>query len=572
MLMKDIKNCKLRTTILLSCFIVIITVFRIWLAYKTPIYVIADAMYDDYLFVEHADTILKGNWLGDFNFRTIAKIPGFSIYLALCSFVGVPFNVALILTFLLSIFVTVYALNKILNLKVFLLILYVLLLFNPLMFDAQIAQRVYRGGVILSFALMTVSSFIGLYVNRGERLRSTIAWSVLCCFSFTCFYVMKEDSIWLLPFCVCVVICLIASMFRERVLNLGSVILVVLPFLCVFCAMNSIASTNQDYYGIHATSDRGDSSFKLVIEDLNMIEDSNYSDNQWIWISRESIEKAFEFSPTLSLIQEQFNERYKDQVYESQDMSQGDRVDWILKDLVNEAGIYSRGGIEVEKFYNNIHEELSSAFASGQLNYKRGLTFSKMTPPMGSSEIKYTLKTTVKNIAECVLLGPVSSSNFVASGSGQQQQLFCEITLSPFAHDEDQLSQYNTIVTFDNFICKLYKVLAKFLFVLSVVSCALYVAFKVITTKKGRCLKINNEMTIVLVVIGLVLSLVGNVAAVSMFMRWLEESTCLLLYTGCVAIFVPVIETLCIYLGFVAVKNYIAEGNLKGSLDGKRDF
>lgn len=550
--------------IAISIVILAITLIRIWLAYLTPIYCIADAVYDDSLFVEHADTILSGIWLGDFNFRSIAKIPGFSIYIALCCYFGVPFNVALILTFMLAVIVTVLALRKVIDNWFFLIGLYVLLIFNPLMFDSQVAQRVYRSGVILSFAMMTVSSFIGLYINRGERLRVLIVWSVLCCFSFTCFYVMKEDSIWLIPFCVCVVACLFVSLFKHHKMKFSCLVLGTLPFICVFAAMNLIASVNQNCYGIYATSDRADSNYRLVIEDLNMIEDADYSDNQRIWVSREAFEKAFECSPTLSLIENEFNKRYQGQNYEKLDSCEGDLVNWNLKELVNDAGIYSEGGFEVEKFYLNVHNELEEAFTNGQLNVKQGVVISKMTPPLSEAEVGYTVMNTGKNVLDCIFLEPVYPSNYVASGSVEQQELFSQITRSPFAQQESQLSQYDTVIRFENLICEFYKVFMKILFTLATVALVLYLIMKIISHKGGHVLTINEELTIILIILGLSLSLVGNVAAVSMFMRWMEETRCLLLYTGCVAIFVPIIETLCIYLGYAAIRHHVSNFNSKG--------
>ena len=46
--------------------------------------------YDDFLYVETAESVSQGNWMGDYNHRTLTKVPGYAIWIALMDKVGIP--------------------------------------------------------------------------------------------------------------------------------------------------------------------------------------------------------------------------------------------------------------------------------------------------------------------------------------------------------------------------------------------------------------------------------------------------------------------------------------------------
>ena len=81
--------------ILLSI-LIFLTFFRIVLAMKLPLFIQGNAMYDDALFIEYANNILRLKWLGDFNFLTYAKGCSFSIFLVLNYILGIPYSLSLI--------------------------------------------------------------------------------------------------------------------------------------------------------------------------------------------------------------------------------------------------------------------------------------------------------------------------------------------------------------------------------------------------------------------------------------------------------------------------------------------
>ena len=69
--------------IILIIIIVLSCVLKQELIKTIPILANAGAVEDDELMIEHAKTILSGNWLGNYKYNTIYKNVFFSIFLAL---------------------------------------------------------------------------------------------------------------------------------------------------------------------------------------------------------------------------------------------------------------------------------------------------------------------------------------------------------------------------------------------------------------------------------------------------------------------------------------------------------
>ena len=101
---------------------ILLTVFRIYIAGKIPMFMQGSAMCDDELLVNYAIGILKGHWLGSFNFLTYAKTAGFAIFLVIQFLSGIPYQIFLIGIYILSVLTFIKAISKIINNYYFLLL------------------------------------------------------------------------------------------------------------------------------------------------------------------------------------------------------------------------------------------------------------------------------------------------------------------------------------------------------------------------------------------------------------------------------------------------------------------
>ena len=221
---------------IIASVLILLTIFRIFLALKLPLHIQADAVYDDQLFIKYAKDLLAFNWLGSFDQLSLAKGCSFAIFLALNYFIGIPYSFSLITIYILSLIVLCLALSKIIKSKAFLTILYIFLLYFPIMFHDENVQKVYRGGLLAAAAILVVAAFIGLYAQAQAKFRKLLPWSILATISLSFFWFLKEDSIWILPAILVFTAATIYQIFRQnrRVeckIKIQKVLLVAFPFV-----------------------------------------------------------------------------------------------------------------------------------------------------------------------------------------------------------------------------------------------------------------------------------------------------------------------------------------------------
>ena len=86
--------------------------------------------------------------------------------------------------------------------------MYIVLLFNPIMFSSQIMQRVYRSSIIPSLGLFIIMCYINLYLIRNdtnqkvEKIFTIVGISIALPFLWFC----REDSILIIPFIIFIIL------------------------------------------------------------------------------------------------------------------------------------------------------------------------------------------------------------------------------------------------------------------------------------------------------------------------------------------------------------------------------
>ena len=180
--------------IILIIIIVLSCVLKQELIKTIPILANAGAVEDDELMIEHAKTILSGNWLGNYKYNTIYKNVFFSIFLALAKTVNISYINAVTLLYSIACVIFMIAISKLIKSKVSFVILFEFLLWNPVMYSQSVLQRVYRNSIIPALALIVVGSYIAMFLNRESKTRYIAIWSFIASIAFSSFYYTREDS------------------------------------------------------------------------------------------------------------------------------------------------------------------------------------------------------------------------------------------------------------------------------------------------------------------------------------------------------------------------------------------
>ncbi len=171
-------------------------VIRILIQLGIPLQMHGNSMHDDMLMVNYSKSILEIGWLGEYSDLTLNKVPGFGIFLAVLKILNIPYMLGVIILYCFGAFLFLIVIHKIINNKYIAYLLFLFVLFSPVMFDMQIVQRVYRMSIIPGVVLIIISSYLGIFVERKNGWKKKIRWVLCAGVNLAFFYIIREDAIW----------------------------------------------------------------------------------------------------------------------------------------------------------------------------------------------------------------------------------------------------------------------------------------------------------------------------------------------------------------------------------------
>jgi hypothetical protein len=81
--------------------VALVCAISVWIRLAFPIYAIGSSPHDDQLFLELADDMVRGNWLGQYDNLTHAKGAAFSAFVAVNYLLGLPLKLSEFILYLL---------------------------------------------------------------------------------------------------------------------------------------------------------------------------------------------------------------------------------------------------------------------------------------------------------------------------------------------------------------------------------------------------------------------------------------------------------------------------------------
>ena len=178
---------------------ILVTVLKLWLTNSQTVFAIGPAFHDDQLFVKLAAHIINGEWLGPYDQFTLAKGPLFPLFIAATFWIGLPLIFAQQLFYAGACTVLTVAMRPWLRNSALQCGFYLLLLLNPISYDAANLTRLMRQNLYTPLALLTIAGLIMLFSRRRETVRRMFFPAILAGLSFGGFWLTREESVWLLP-------------------------------------------------------------------------------------------------------------------------------------------------------------------------------------------------------------------------------------------------------------------------------------------------------------------------------------------------------------------------------------
>jgi len=454
--------------------------------------------HDDLLYLRHAESILNGQWLGDYNNLTLAKGVGYPLWIALSNLLSVDLLLAQHILYILACFLFVLAISPSLSSNRWRIVLFMLLVFNPISYADTVGNRVIRDGIYPALVLMVFSLIILIHSAISRYQRKPIFLSLSLGLSFFFFWVTREEGIWLLPAILVLIsglLMLQVKAFRVRFF----IFVVVIPVVQVFLLISSLMYLNYKHYGVYVHNDVKSGSFvsaysalqRLKTEDVNRLE-----------LPAHTRGVLYDLSPSFAQLKDTLDDSRKWWFTGKEDIHNGMFI-WGFRDAVKERGYYA-DAYTSEMFYRRITEEINSACLQNvALCRERRETLS---PSLRSMSLNDLTAQFIDAAYFLLRFDGFKAKSSVYSLSNKAQLFFIEMTGERVSHsgapDTVQHDIMNGIKSFYSFFLSLGTVLS--------------VGIWVYILSRGA---INNEFSLVvattLLVTGLRLGLVSVMHIVS---------------------------------------------------------
>ncbi len=360
-----------RSIVCIIVTVVVLTGVKLWLFSGLSLGIDANSPHDDLLFINQADAILHGKWLGEYSNRTLAKGAFYPIFIALSHTLNIPLLLAQQVLYTIACFcasLLVWLLAK--KAKIFMfIVMFTVLLFNPFSFDGNLNLRVNRPAIYYSLSLLAISSFaIATFLTRTKQKGyAQYVWAMMSGVFFACAWTTREESIWLaIPLCILGVDITIYSYLHRVGIRGLSTTLACLSMVVI--GITPILILNKVYYGTYMLTESQNADFIAAYGALTRVKHD--TDRIYVPVPKSVREKITSASPTWKIIDEQLEgyiyENWSTETKKNAPLD-GNELDigggwflWALRDAVADAGRYKTPK-DALTTYRQIAKEINTA-------------------------------------------------------------------------------------------------------------------------------------------------------------------------------------------------------------------
>lgn len=417
-----------------------LTVTKLWLSRGQGVYAIGSAGHDDRLFIELAQHLVQGDWLGPYNELTLAKGPFYSLFIASAFLIGLPLFLAQHIFYAAACGAFVRALRPAVTAAGARFAIFALLLWNPMTYDGPSMGRVLRQHIYGPLALLILAGLIALYLRRAETWRRQRAWAGLTGLAAAAFYLTREEVIWLTPSVLLLSGAYLAGSWRisrdalSRAAGVTgtAALIAALPVLAV-CALN------KAHYGWFGTCEFRAGEFKDAYG--AMLRARVGPELPFVPVTREAREAMAVASPAFAELQRQFDagiangwagsSEFLTKLPPEEGQIGGGWMMWAFREATARAGHYQSAAHAIA-FYGRLARELNEASDRGLL--PAGARRSGFVPPWRDAQTPAFVRTT-RDFADFVIrFSRFGGRPPPSTGSPEELQLFRDLTrerLSP---------------------------------------------------------------------------------------------------------------------------------------------
>lgn len=408
----------------------LLVAFKLWLTRSQPIYAIGPAAHDERLFLQLADHLVRGEWLGPYTQMTLAKGAFYSLFVAVVFWIGLPLFLAQQLLYAGACAALARACAPAIRSAGWRFLIFALLLWNPMSFAGDMMGRVMRQHVYTPLGMLIFAGLIALYYRRSETFRAQSGWAALLGFSLGGFWLTREESIWFAPSFLLLAAAWGVGAWRvgpDARRRLGRVALVVIG--CALLPVTLVSWQNYRHYGWFGTCEFHAAPFNDAYGAMVRVEIG--PELPQVPVTRQAREAMYAVSPAFAELKPYLDgtigtgwaEKTMYPVAERQ--IRGGWYMWALRDCVIAAGHGHSAG-EAMDFYGRVAKEINAACDDGRLPARSRR--SGFAPVIRDGETAAILRTSLNFLDFVVSFRSFSVLPLPSIGDDSDLQLFRDIT------------------------------------------------------------------------------------------------------------------------------------------------
>jgi hypothetical protein len=271
--------------------IVLIALLSLWLRAGYPAFGIW-AAYDDALFLRLA----QSSWLGDYDALTLAKGAFFPIFLTMTKTLGLPLKLSEHAIYLAASFFIARIVGEIAGRRWLFVPIFAVLALSPLPWMMEGGARVTREPIYQTLTLAVFALGAAYLMLKPAHRRLGVLWGI----AGGCYWLTREEGVWILPALFVLAAPLLAGVVRQR-RSIDAAALrkawrwLALPlagFLAVVLLVNSL---NWLRYGVFRNNDLRSGPFAAAYGALARIQPDQW--RRYVVFPRDARQRAYSISP-----------------------------------------------------------------------------------------------------------------------------------------------------------------------------------------------------------------------------------------------------------------------------------
>lgn len=348
-----------------------LTVFKLWLTRAQPVYAIGNAALDDRLFLELAQSIVRGDWLGAYNQNTLAKGAAFPLWIAATFWLGLPLGLAQQGLYAAACALFTKACRPALPSTGVRACLYLLLLWNPMSYEAHTLARIMRQNIYTPLEIIAFAGWVALYWRKEQDFRRQLPWAALAGFATGLFWLTREESVWILPSLFLLGGAALLGARKIGTSSLKTMVYSTIVFsLCWAIPIGLVSWENQRHYGWFGTVELKSREFQDAYGAMLRVKIG--PELHQIPVTRQAREAMYKVSPTFAKLRPQLEgpigDGWSEKVWfpAAERQIRGGWLMWALRDAVAASGNAPDAKTAL-RFYASMAKEINAACDDGRL-------------------------------------------------------------------------------------------------------------------------------------------------------------------------------------------------------------